>query len=84
MAEGAVLTDADGLPVAPGEQAMGIPRDLAGVNPSLYDDVDLEAPPEGQSHENERECYHSRGSPQPQQSAPDDDEGCSVRQDNNR
>lgn len=42
LAEGAVLTDADGLPLAPGEQAgslpMGIPRDLIGMNPIYNND----------------------------------------------
>lgn len=46
LAEGAALADADGLPLAPGEQAasgplaMGIPRD---INPSLYDDAESDA-----------------------------------------
>lgn len=75
LADGASLTDADGIPLAPGEQAvgalaMGIPRNLVGVNPSLYDDLDLEAQvspaDEGQPQDNERHQYPPRGSPQPQ------------------
>lgn len=94
LAEGAALTDADGLPIAPGEQAgvggqlaMGIPRDLVDVNPSLYDDQDYDpqASPadEAQGLENEQQNYPPRGSPQPQFS-PYDDEGTSTKEENNR
>lgn len=97
LAEGAALTDADGLPIAPGEQAgvggqlaMGIPRDLVGLNPSLYDDQELydfypQAQPADEPHtlENERASHPPGGSPQPQFS-PYEDEGTSNKQDDNR
>lgn len=75
LAEGAALTDADGLPLAPGDQAvaalaMGIPRALVGNLPSAYDD-ELEAPGDEPQQPVEQESSNSprRRSPQPQVNA---------------
>lgn len=81
LAENAVLTDADGLPLAPGEPAvgaalgMGIPRDIVDPRPSMYDDDSPNEDPQGP--EVEQNIYPLRRSPQPEPGSgePDDDQG---------
>lgn len=93
LAEGAALTDADGLPLAPGEPvggvavplAMGIPLDIAGAGPSIYDDeldsqpIDIpppcEALPDPPENDNQQNSYPMRRSPQPQFAADEEMEG---------
>lgn len=80
LAENAALTDADGLPLAPSEQAgsvsnqlaMGIPQDI-GAGPQAPDDEEQDEAQITLPTEAVQNGYPMRRSPQPQFAADDDD-----------